>query len=46
MKYIKDECLVFKVMGFPDVKKQDLAETEAKRKVRKNAAAQNAIMGK
>lgn len=31
LKYIKSECLVFKLFGFPDVKRQP-AETQAQRK--------------
>ena len=43
LKYIKDECLVFNVLGFPDVKKQESGDAKKKRQ---KAAAQNAVLGK
>ena len=31
LKYIKDDCLVFNLYGFPDVKKQDAGENKKKK---------------
>lgn len=49
LKYIKDECLTFKVFGFPDVKKQPDASAQAreaaKKKLQNKASANAAIMG-
>ena len=44
LKYIKDECLTFRVLGFPDVKKQVENSSNIKRSKAKRDAAQ-AIMG-
>jgi len=49
LKYIKEECLTFKVFGFPDVKKQPdanaLAQAAAKKKSQQKATASAVIMG-
>ena len=31
LKYLKEECLVFKVFGYPDVKKKDIKDSKRKK---------------
>ena len=43
LKYIKDEVLIFKVLGFPDVKKSSNAENQSKKKASMKSAAAAAM---